>query len=201
MKVEMGEREKRWELEKTKMRGKIEKIEGEMKRLVTEKERKRKEGIKVEARKKEERERETEEMRESLKTIEWRLERKEGEERKGNIIIKGIKEERRELKEEVVKLFREIEVEAPMGEVKRIGRREKDKAGMALIKIGNMDIKKEIMEKRKRLKGREERIEDDLTWRERKMMWNLGLIARKEEREGKRTWIKYERIRIEGKWW
>ncbi|KMQ86812.1 hypothetical protein RF55_14089 [Lasius niger] len=78
--------------------------------------------------------------------------------------------------------------------------RRKDRAGMALVKIGNWDIKKEIMEKRKKLKGREERIEDDWTWKERKMMWNLVLIAKKREREGKRTWIKYGRIRIEGKW-
>lgn len=33
------------------------------------------------------------------------------------------------------------------------------------------------------MRDRNERIEDDLTWRERQMMWNLGLIARKEKRQ------------------
>lgn len=75
----------------------------------------------------------------------------------------------------------------PIEEVKRIGARGKDRAGMAMVKIGNMNGKKEIMEKRKRPKGREERIEDNLIWRERKMMWNLETIARREEREGRRT--------------
>ncbi|KMQ83482.1 hypothetical protein RF55_19928 [Lasius niger] len=148
-------------------------------------------------------EKEVKEKGEKEEGEEWAFQskRKEREERRGNIIIKGIKEGKGELNEEVAKLLKEIGVEAPVEEVKRIGMRRKDRARMALVKIGNWDIKKEIMEKRIRLKGREERIEDDWTWKERKMMWNLGLIAKKQEREGKRTWIKYGRIRIERKWW
>ena len=57
------------------------------------------------------------------------------------------------------------------------------------------------MEKKRRLRGREERIEEDLTWRERRMMWRLGEMARGEEKEGRRAWVWYGRIWMRGKWW
>lgn len=42
------------------------------------------------------------------------------------------------------------------------------------------------MIKKKKLKGRKERIEDDLIWEERKIKWRLNEIAREEEgREGR----------------
>lgn len=56
------------------------------------------------------------------------------------------------------------------------------------------------MEK-KTLKGRKERIEDDRTWKERRMMWKLGQIAGKESSKGKRVIVRYGKIWIEGKWW
>lgn len=46
--------------------------------------------------------------------------------------------------------------------MKRVGARGKDRAEMAMVKIGNMNGKKKIMEKRKRPKGRKEKIEDNL---------------------------------------
>lgn len=50
------------------------------------------------------------------------------------------------------------------------------------------------------MRGREERIEEGLTWREKKMMWRLKEIAGREEREGMKAWVRYERTWMEGKW-
>lgn len=37
------------------------------------------------------------------------------------------------------------------------------------------------MKKKALLRGRKERVMDDLTWKERKMKWNLEQIAKEEE--------------------
>lgn len=73
---------------------------------------------------------------------------------------------------------------------------------MVWVKLGNEEQKWEVMEKKKNLRGRRERIGEDLkeTWTERKMMWMLGEITRKEEEKGKRVWIRYGRIKIDNVW-
>lgn len=60
---------------------------------------------------------------------------------------------------------------------------------------------KDYERERRRLRERELRIDNDLTWKERKMRWNLEDIARREMGEGKRVWVNYRKIQIEGKWW
>lgn len=42
---------------------------------------------------------------------------------------------------------------------------------------------------------------DDLTWKERKVKWKLEEIVREEEREGRKVWMSYGKIRIEEEWW
>lgn len=54
------------------------------------------------------------------------------------------------------------------------------------------------------LKGKRERIEiEDLTWKERKMRWEMRLerIAGVEERKKRRMWVGYGKIKINGTWW
>lgn len=74
---------------------------------------------------------------------------------------------------------------------------------MVLIELKEDQKWEEVMEKKKRLKGRKkkERIGEDLTWKERKMKWKLGEIAKMEKKRGERTWIKNRRIRIGDKRW
>ena len=45
------------------------------------------------------------------------------------------------------------------------------------------------------------RIEDDLTWEERKMKWKISEIAVEERKKGNRVWTSYGRIRINEVWW
>lgn len=54
---------------------------------------------------------------------------------------------------------------------------------------------------KRKLKDRKERIGEDLIWKERKMRWMLGEIARKKEEKGKRVWISYGKIKIDNIWW
>lgn len=44
-------------------------------------------------------------------------------------------------------------------------------------------------EEKKKLKGRKEKIMEDLTWREKKMRCRIEEIAREEKRRGNRVWM------------
>lgn len=72
---------------------------------------------------------------------------------------------------------------------------------MAVIRLDKLEQKREIMRERRKVKERGIKIEDDLTWRERKMKWRLERIAGHERGKGKRVWLGYGKIQIEGRWW
>lgn len=63
------------------------------------------------------------------------------------------------------------------------------------------DEQRKVLEKKSKLRGRRERIGEDLTWRERRMKWLLEKIAREEQRKEKKVWVRYGRIRIDKVWW
>ncbi|XP_046145529.1 uncharacterized protein LOC123988824 [Osmia bicornis bicornis] len=139
---------------------------------------------------------------ERVRELENIWERKEREERKKNVIIKGIKTTREEMKEKAEEILKIIGVEEAVEEVKAIGLTEGGKGvNMVQLKIKTVDLRRRIMEEKKALKGREERIEEDLTWAERRTQWILKRIAREETEKGKYVWVEQGKIRIEGKWW
>lgn len=72
---------------------------------------------------------------------------------------------------------------------------------IVVAKLRSMEDKRDVMERERALKGRAVRIADDWTWKERKMQWRLKEIAAKEERNGRRVWVSYGRIRIDEEWW
>lgn len=61
--------------------------------------------------------------------------------------------------------------------------------------------KREVMRSKGKLRGRKERIEDDLTWKERKMQWRIREMGEEEEGKGKRVRVSYGKIAIDGKMW
>lgn len=69
------------------------------------------------------------------------------------------------------------------------------------MRLSSEEQKREVMKKKRRLKGGKMRITDDLTWRERKIKWKLEEIARSEEGRGKKVWVSYGKIRIGEEWW
>lgn len=72
---------------------------------------------------------------------------------------------------------------------------------MLLVKLKNAEQKWEIFADKRKLKGRKERISEDLTWRERKIRWRMGEIVKKEASKERRILVKGIRMRIEGQWW
>ncbi|EZA61670.1 hypothetical protein X777_10502 [Ooceraea biroi] len=133
--------------------------------------------------------------------IERRIEWKDKEERRKNIIIRGIEVKEGRRKEAVQNLINQIGAKVEILDFKRIGGVGEKGEESILVKLKNEEQKREIMKKKKELKGRKERVMEDWTWIERKMRWRLEEIAREEERKGRRVWIGYGRIRIEEQWW
>lgn len=137
-------------------------------------------------------------MERKLKEMEKWREMKEREERRRNVVVRrGVKE----VEIKVRKLIQELGIEAETEEVKCVGNRTEEKKGTAIVKIKKVEGKKEIMKRRREIKDKEIRIDDDLTWKERKMRWNLEEVARREREKGKRVRVSYGKIQIEGKWW
>jgi len=84
------------------------------------------------------------------------LERREREEGKKNLIIKGLEVKERKRKETVEELMKVIGVDKEIKEIKRIaGKKEKEREMMG-IKVERVEKRKEIMEKKKYLRGRKE---------------------------------------------
>jgi len=141
-------------------------------------------------------------MMEKIKWIEKSMESREREKRRRNIIIKGMEAKEGKRREAVEEILEVIGAKVEIKEVRRIGEiTEKGRGEMMLVKLESEDQKWEVMAKKKNLKGRKERIAEDLTWRERRIRWKVGEIARREMAEGKRVWVKGGKIKIEGQWW
>ncbi|KMQ88741.1 hypothetical protein RF55_11715 [Lasius niger] len=85
--------------------------------------------------------------------------------------------------------------------VKRLGGVVGEGGEMIVVRMENEKQKRDIMGKKRNLKGGKKRIMEDWTWNERKMRWKLGEIARMEERKGRRVGIGYGKIKIEEQWW
>lgn len=52
-----------------------------------------------------------------------------------------------------------------------------------MMRLAKEEQRKEIMKKKSNLKGRKEIVSKDWTWKERKMRWKIGEVARIKERK------------------
>lgn len=95
-----------------------------------------------------------------------------------------IKEGKR--REAVENLFKVIGAKANIEDIKRIGGEVEEEGETIVVRLENAEQRKEIMGKKRNLKGRRERITKDWTWRQRKMRWRLEKRARMEEKNGRR---------------
>jgi len=92
-----------------------------------------------------------------LREIERRMEKKEREERRKNVIIRGLEVKEGKRKEAVEEILKEIGVEVEVKEIWRIsGDREKGREAVG-VKIEEEGKRKEIWGKKKKLRGRKER--------------------------------------------
>lgn len=187
IRVEMKEKEKRMEEEGRRKEMFEKKIIERLERLESvEKERKNgsEGGVEMETRKK-------------LEIIERKWEMMEREKIRKNIIIRGLKGNEIERTEEAMKVLGEIGIKEEIEGVNIV----KGGRGMARVTMESIDSKKKVMQEKRRLAERKERIESEMTWKEREMMRKIEKIAAKERIRGSRVWIRYGRIEIDGKWW
>lgn len=178
LKKELREREERWKKEREELQRRVGVLE--------EKEREGQEMGRVEER---------------LREMERKIEARKREERRRNVVIKGLKSGVETIEKEVKKLMEEIGVVGELDEIRRIGVGEEGERGVIVARTHSLKQKKQVMSKRRNLKDRGIRIEDDLTWKKRKMRWSLREIARQERMKGGRVWVGYGKIQIEGVWW
>ena len=65
-------------------------------------------------------------------------------------------------------------------------------------KTGGREEKRKVMEAKKKLRGRRERIEDDLTEEERKIRWRLERVAEVERERGRKVHVGYMKMWVDG---
>jgi len=133
--------------------------------------------------------------------LERRLDTREREERRRNVVIRDVEVKEGGRRKAVEEILGIVGAKVEVGEVKRIGEVKEKGRKMLLVRLGSEEQKWEVMEKKKNLRGRKERILEDLSWRERRVRWRLGEIARMEEAKGRRVWVRGGRIRIGDQWW
>lgn len=201
LRLEMRQRENDWKEEREKMRESIRKLEERCKMMEDKLEKRIEEGGRGEERSRMDVGWLDETTAEGMKSLRRKIEIREREEKRNNILIRRMEGGEGEIKERVKKMLEEIGVEAEIEWariVKGKGRKEGD---MVVVRLGSREQKRQVMEKKKGLKGKVIRIDDDLTWEERKMKWKIGEIANEERRRGNRVWTAYGRIRINDCWW
>jgi len=142
----------------------------------------------------------TEGWKERVKRLERKIERKEREERRKNIVVKGLKEEDENAKG-LEKVWKKLGVEVKVEEVKRVRAGGGRGGGIVIVKVGSEEEKKGIMQSKRKLRGEEVWIEEDLTWEERRVRWKIRQIAIMEETREKRVRIGQGGLWVEGKWW
>jgi len=101
----------------------------------------------------------------------WR-EREEREKRKRNVVVKGLEVGEGGIMKAVGELWERMGVKAEVEKMWEVNKRKEGNKKMTLVKIKDREMKREMMQKKGALRGREERIEDDLTVMERRMMEN-----------------------------
>ncbi|XP_033231657.1 golgin subfamily A member 6-like protein 22 [Belonocnema kinseyi] len=105
---------------------------------------------------------------------------------KKNIIVKGLKVDNGKAEEEIRKVMRDIGAQVRVEGIRGLKGNKKGRECMLLVNFGSELDKYEVMKKKKLLKGRNERIEEHLTWREIKRKWPIEQKAWTERSKGGR---------------
>ncbi|XP_076641123.1 uncharacterized protein LOC143352486 [Halictus rubicundus] len=157
-------------------------------------------GGQEEGRKEYEREREREEIRRRIRRLDIRQDKRERKGKRNNVVVRRIKVEGRDTKEEIKKLWEKMELRYEgVKEVRKIGKVGKDGRGMVLVMMKSREYKREVMEGTKKLRGSDERIGDDLTEEERRARWKIEREVERERRKGRNVQVGYMKMWVNGK--
>ncbi|XP_011874996.1 PREDICTED: uncharacterized protein PF11_0207-like [Vollenhovia emeryi] len=184
---------RRWMEEKEEMKKHIERIERKMEEIQAKVQGSNGNGGEVNE--------EVKRMEGKMRGIEIRLEMEEREKRRRNIVVIGIRGGKEKVETEIKKIMKDNGIKEEGLEIKRIEEGKEGEVKLAVVRIEELEEKKRLMRERRKIGEKGIRIEDDLTWKQRRMRWKLEEIARKEKENGRRVWLRYGRIQIEEKWW
>ncbi|XP_032690436.1 microfibrillar-associated protein 1-like [Odontomachus brunneus] len=140
-------------------------------------------------------------VEERVRKMEWSWERMERQERKRNVVVKGYKGEGKEVRNVIGEIFRSIGAEVKVEEARTMRTGREEWGEMAVVKLETEEGKREVMRRKKGLRGGKVWIEEDLTWRERRARWRFREAVRVEEKKGARIWMGVNRAMINGEWW
>lgn len=191
IKKELKEQAERGRVERNELRSSIEGLEKRIKESWKKKRRRRRKW----------RTESGGEVEKKVMEIERKMEMREREEKKQNVIIRGLEVKQGTRIEAVEGILKDIGARVNVEDVKRIGGDKEEGREMVRVKLSNEEQRGEVMRMKKNLKGRKERIAEDWTWKKRKMRWKMEVIAREEEKKGVNVWIGYGKMRIGEKWW
>lgn len=107
-------------------------------------------------------------MERRLREIEKGIEMRERKKRKRNTIFRNVVVKEGKERDTVEGLIKETGEEERIEEIKRIETREAGK-DLWWVRLGSEEQKRELMRRKSGLKGRKERMDDDLTVMERKI--------------------------------
>ena len=142
-----------------------------------------------------------EEWEARVQEVERKLEMKEREGKRKNVIIKGVGREGTAM-QRAKEILAIVGIKGGIEGAKELGGgRQERKEVMLEVRMENMEAKREVMRNKGKLRGRKERLEDDLTWKERKMQWRLRRLGEEEEAKGKRVRVSYGKIVVDGITW
>lgn len=114
----------------------------------------------------------------------WREEQRR-EERKKNIVIKEMELDGKNVRESMDEVF------GVMGEgieqIRSVDRRGGSRERIVIVKLRTMEQKLKITKGKGKLVGRRERLEDDVTWKERRIQWKIRRMMQRERWQGRRT--------------
>ena len=126
------------------------------------------------------------------------MERREREERKKNVIITKVVVEGT-VKQTVAKRMERMGVKGAINRIRELGRGRTERREMTIeVTMGDMEGKREVTREKTKLRGRRERIEEDLTCKERRMQWRLQEIAQRAEKNGRWVKVGYGKVEING---
>lgn len=102
-------------------------------------------------------------MKQKLVELKRQVEYFDKESRKRNIVVKEVKMEKKDGLKEMEKLMADIGAKVNIRGIKGRGGEDRNWPGVWAVELGNEDEKREVMELKKKLRGRKKRILEDRT--------------------------------------
>lgn len=139
--------------------------------------------------------RERTETKKELMEIKRRLQEKEKQERRNNIVIKGLEKKEKSL-EEIARAFLEKEfgIKEGIGKIDILGKSRRE---IVVVELKDWETKQRIMSAKSKLGERKIYIEHDLTREEREVQ-KMRERTREERREGRKVKVGYKKLVIDG---